>query len=54
MKYNKLKIYVFTGKKMLEIASLTKIMTCYVSLKLIEKFKIEAANVYVKVSKQAC
>lgn len=40
-------------RKTREIASLTKIMTCYISCYYIEKFGIEAANYYVKVPKMA-
>ena len=36
-----------------EIASLTKIMTCYVVLNLIERFKIDERNEMIEISEQA-
>jgi D-alanyl-D-alanine carboxypeptidase (penicillin-binding protein 5/6) len=41
------------GNKKREIASLTKMMTCLCSCKLIEKFNIDPKNVYIQVSKFA-
>jgi serine-type D-Ala-D-Ala carboxypeptidase (penicillin-binding protein 5/6) len=36
-----------------EIASLTKIMTCYVVLNLIERFKMDERNEMIEISEQA-
>lgn len=36
-----------------EIASLTKIMTCYVSIRVCEELKLDPKNVFIKVSKFA-
>jgi serine-type D-Ala-D-Ala carboxypeptidase (penicillin-binding protein 5/6) len=41
------------GHRKKEIASLTKIMTCFVTLHLCKKFSIDIYHVYFKVSKKA-
>jgi D-alanyl-D-alanine carboxypeptidase len=41
-------------RKAREIASLTKIMTCYLVLKLVKKFNVDPEARSVKVSKTAC
>lgn len=38
---------------MREIASLTKIMTCYVVLKLLDHFQLKKEHAHVRVSKYA-
>ena len=42
------------GNKKREIASLTKMMTCYCAFKLIEQYGIDFKNVYIQVSRYAC
>ena len=36
-----------------EIASLTKIMTCYICIQIINNLNIDGNNTYIKISKNA-
>ena len=41
-------------KKAVEVASLTKIMTCYVAINLIERLKLDAKLLIKTISREAC
>lgn len=41
-------------KKSVEVASLTKMMTCYVSILIIERLKLNAEILIKTVSRDAC
>ena len=47
-------IYGFNENEKREVASLTKIITCCIALKFIEKFKIDIHKQFFSVSKKAC
>lgn len=50
---NNRRVYAYKGDEVREIASITKIMTCLVSLYLCKKFRMNAYTQKVKVSSRA-